>query len=67
MKTVQFKNALSRTWTLALAALVLTLAAVAPARAQEEAAPVVLDEPVVQVNNDVIMLSQLFGLPLRLD
>src|SRR5947209_5813416 len=59
MKTVQFKNALSRTWTLALAALVLTLAAVAPARAQEEAAPVVLDEPVVQVNNDVIMLSQL--------
>src|SRR5256714_424066 len=30
-----------------------------PARAQEEAAPTVLDEPVVQVNNDVIMLSLL--------
>jgi peptidyl-prolyl cis-trans isomerase SurA len=59
MKTVQFKNALSRTWTLAFAALALAFAFASPARAQEEAAPVVLDEPVVQVNNDVIMLSQL--------
>src|SRR5207237_278220 len=29
------------------------------ARAQEEAPPAVLDEPVVQVNNDVVMLSML--------
>ncbi|MDQ3803545.1 MAG: peptidyl-prolyl cis-trans isomerase [Acidobacteriota bacterium] len=36
----------------------LALAA-APARAQEEGVPVVLDEPIVQVNGDVIMLSQL--------
>jgi peptidyl-prolyl cis-trans isomerase SurA len=33
--------------------------AVAPARAQEEAPPTVLDEPVAQVDNYVIMLSQL--------
>jgi parvulin-like peptidyl-prolyl isomerase len=59
MKTVQFKNALSRAWALSLAALALAFAFASPARAQEEAAPVVLDEPVVQVNNDVIMLSQL--------
>jgi peptidyl-prolyl cis-trans isomerase SurA len=44
---------------LALAALVLSAAAAAPARAQEEAPPVVLDEPVAQVDNYVIMLSQL--------
>jgi peptidyl-prolyl cis-trans isomerase SurA len=44
---------------LVLAAAALTLLSVAPARAQEEAPPVVLDEPVVQVNNDVVMLSQL--------
>lgn len=59
MKTVQFKDALSRACALLLAALAVAFAAAAPARAQEEAAPVVLDEPVVQVNNDVIMLSQL--------
>jgi parvulin-like peptidyl-prolyl isomerase len=44
---------------LAFAALVLAAAAVTPARAQEEAPPVVLDEPVAQVDNYVIMLSQL--------
>jgi len=44
---------------LAGAALVLALFAAAPARAQEEAPPVVLDEPVAQVDNYVIMLSQL--------
>ncbi|MET0645032.1 MAG: peptidylprolyl isomerase [Pyrinomonadaceae bacterium] len=44
---------------LAFAALVLSAAAAAPARAQEEAPPVVLDEPVAQVDNYVIMLSQL--------
>jgi peptidyl-prolyl cis-trans isomerase SurA len=59
MKTVQFKNALPRARTLLFAALALAFAFAAPARAQEEAAPVVLDEPIVQVNNDVIMLSQL--------
>jgi peptidyl-prolyl cis-trans isomerase SurA len=59
MKTVQFKNTLSRAPALAFAALALAVAFAAPARAQEESAPVVLDEPVVQVNNDVIMLSHL--------
>ncbi len=44
---------------LAFAAFVLAAAAVAPARAQEEAPAVVLDEPVAQVDNYVIMLSQL--------
>jgi parvulin-like peptidyl-prolyl isomerase len=44
--------------TVALAgALVLTLSFAAPTSAQEEGAPVVLDQPVAQVNNDVIMLS----------
>ncbi|HEX8338741.1 MAG TPA: peptidylprolyl isomerase, partial [Pyrinomonadaceae bacterium] len=43
----------------AFAALVLAAAAALPARAQEEAPPVVLDEPVAQVDNYVIMLSQL--------
>ncbi|HEX8116033.1 MAG TPA: hypothetical protein VF521_02060, partial [Pyrinomonadaceae bacterium] len=44
---------------LACAALLLAAFAAAPARAQEEAAPTVLDEPVAQVDNYVIMLSQL--------
>jgi peptidyl-prolyl cis-trans isomerase SurA len=56
---VHFKNNFSRARAFVLAAFALTLLAVAPARAQEETAPTVLDEPVVQVNNDVIMLSQL--------
>ncbi len=43
----------------AFAALMLAAFAAAPARAQEEAPPVVLDEPVAQVDNYVIMLSQL--------
>ncbi len=43
---------------LLLAALALALFA-APASAQEEGVPVVLDEPIAQVNNDVILLSQL--------
>ncbi|MDQ3920333.1 MAG: peptidyl-prolyl cis-trans isomerase [Acidobacteriota bacterium] len=59
MKTVQFTNALSRASALLFAAFALAFLFAAPARAQEEAAPVVLDEPIVQVNNDVIMLSQL--------
>src|ERR1700755_919724 len=44
---------------LAFAAFVLAAAAAAPARAQEEAPAVVLDEPVAQGDNYVIMLSQL--------
>ena len=44
---------------LAFATLLLVVAASAPARAQEEAPPTVLDEPVAQVDNYVIMLSQL--------
>src|SRR5947209_4603660 len=58
-RTVQFKNTLSRASALLFAAVALALLFAAPVRAQEESAPVVLDEPVVQVNNDVIMLSQL--------
>jgi peptidyl-prolyl cis-trans isomerase SurA len=56
---VQFKNTWKRASAPVFAALVLVLFAVVPTRAQEEGAPVVLDEPVVQVNNDVIMLSHL--------
>ena len=44
---------------LAFAALALAAFAALPAHAQEEAPPVVLDEPVAQVDNYVIMLSQL--------
>ncbi|HEX7313346.1 MAG TPA: peptidyl-prolyl cis-trans isomerase [Pyrinomonadaceae bacterium] len=43
----------------AFATLLLAVCAAAPARAQEEAPPTVLDEPVAQVDNYVIMLSQL--------
>jgi parvulin-like peptidyl-prolyl isomerase len=56
--TVHLKNIPARL-ALAFAALVLAAAAALPARAQEEAPPVVLDEPVAQVDNYVIMLSQL--------
>ncbi|HJQ33032.1 MAG TPA: peptidyl-prolyl cis-trans isomerase [Pyrinomonadaceae bacterium] len=55
---MNFKNIPARV-ALAFAALVLAAFASAPARAQEEAPPTVLDEPVAQVDNDVIMLSQL--------
>ncbi|HEX8282484.1 MAG TPA: peptidyl-prolyl cis-trans isomerase [Pyrinomonadaceae bacterium] len=55
---MQFRNITARLG-LALAALLLASAAAAPARAQEEAPPVVLDEPIAQVDNYVIMLSQL--------
>jgi parvulin-like peptidyl-prolyl isomerase len=55
---VQLKNTRAR-FALAFAALLLAFGAVQPARAQEEAPPVVLDEPVAQVDNYVIMLSQL--------
>ncbi len=53
------KNALARSFGLAFAALALMFVCSAPARAQEEGVPVVLDEPIAQVNNDVIMLSHL--------
>ena len=43
----------------AFATLLLAVCAAAPARAQEEAPATVLDEPVAQVDNYVIMLSQL--------
>lgn len=43
----------------AFAALLLAAFAAAPARAQEAAEPTVLDEPVAQVDNYVIMSSQL--------
>ena len=59
VNTVSFKNILSRSLLTAFAALAFALLASAPARAQEEIAPVVLDEPIVQVNADVVLLSQL--------
>lgn len=49
----------ARASVLALAALVSALALSPAALAQEEGALTVLDEPIVQVNNDVIMLSTL--------
>src|SRR3954470_10275933 len=57
--TVQLKNVRTRALAPALAAVAFALLLAAPARAQEEAPPAVLDEPVVQVNNDVILLSML--------
>jgi parvulin-like peptidyl-prolyl isomerase len=56
---VQLKNVWTRALASAFAALAFALIASAPALAQEEAPPAVLDEPVVQVNNDVVMLSML--------
>ena len=58
MRTVLLKNISARA-LFAFAALVLAAFAALPTRAQEEAPPVVLDEPVAQVDNYVIMLSQL--------
>jgi peptidyl-prolyl cis-trans isomerase SurA len=48
-----------RALSFVFATLALLAASARPARAQEEGVPTVLDEPVVQVNNDVIMLSHL--------
>ncbi|MGB8510441.1 MAG: SurA N-terminal domain-containing protein, partial [Pyrinomonadaceae bacterium] len=56
---MKYKIFSARLWSLVFAALVLTLVASAPASAQEEGVPTVLDEPIAQVNDDVIMLSQL--------
>lgn len=56
---MQFKNIFARSAAFVFAALLLAHVAASPARAQEESAPVVLDEPIVQINNDVIMLSHL--------
>ena len=56
---MQLKNVWTRALAPAFAAVAFALLLSAPARAQEEAPPAVLDEPVVQVNNDVVMLSML--------
>ncbi len=56
---MQLKNVWTRALAPAFAAFVFALLLASPAAAQEEAPPSVLDEPVVQVNNDVIMLSML--------
>lgn len=56
---MQLKNVWTRALAPAFAAFAFALTLSSPARAQEEAAPAVLDEPVVQVNNDVVMLSML--------
>ena len=54
-----FKNISARAWSFLLAVFALVLLAAPAAKAQEEGVAVVLDEPVVQVNNDVILLSTL--------
>ena len=46
-----------RAWALGLAALLLTFAAAPRVLAQEEGVPVVIDEVIAQVNNDVVTLS----------
>ena len=56
---MQLKNVWTRALAPAFAAAAFALTLSVPARAQEEAPPSVLDEPVVQVNNDVLMLSTL--------
>lgn len=56
---MQLKNVWTRALAPAFAAFAFALTLSTPARAQEEAPPAVLDEPVVQVNNDVLMLSTL--------
>lgn len=56
---VFFNTIKPRALALALAVPALLAVMGTTARAQEEGVPVVLDEPIVQVNNDVIMLSQL--------
>jgi peptidyl-prolyl cis-trans isomerase SurA len=53
------KNLRRRAGVLAFAALAFLFAAAPRALAQEEGVPTVLDEPVAQVNGDVILLSQL--------
>jgi parvulin-like peptidyl-prolyl isomerase len=55
---VQLRNTTARL-ALAFAALLLAAFAASPALAQEEAPPTVLDEPIAQVDNYVVMLSQL--------
>lgn len=52
-------KSLARRGTLAFAALLLTFAAYAPASAQEEGVPVVIDEVIAQVNAEVVTLSML--------
>lgn len=56
---MQLKNVWTRAIAPAFAAVAFALTLSSPVRAQEEAPPAVLDEPVVQVNNDVVMLSML--------
>jgi len=56
---VFLKNPKGRAGLLAVAALAFISAAAPRALGQEEGVPVVLDEPVAQVNADVILLSQL--------
>lgn len=56
---MQVKNVWTRALAPAFAAVAFALLLASPAVAQEEAPPAVLDEPIVQVNNDVIMLSML--------
>lgn len=57
-KAVNLKS-FARTWAVGFAALLLTLGAAVSASAQEEGVPVVVDEVIAQVNNDVVTLSML--------
>jgi len=56
---VQLKYVWTRALAPAFVAIAFALTLSSPARAQAEAPPAVLDEPIVQVNNDVVVLSML--------
>ncbi|HEX8852841.1 MAG TPA: peptidylprolyl isomerase, partial [Pyrinomonadaceae bacterium] len=56
---LKFIPASARAWAFVFAALVSVFVAAPEVSAQEEAPTTVVDEPIAQVNNDVIMLSQL--------
>ncbi|HVF49314.1 MAG TPA: peptidylprolyl isomerase [Pyrinomonadaceae bacterium] len=48
-----------RVWPVAFAALLLSLSVARTTQAQEEGVPIVVDEVIAQVNNDVVTLSML--------
>ncbi len=56
---LKFIPASARAWSFVFAALLLAFVAAPHVSAQEEAPTTVVDEPIAQVNNDVIMLSHL--------
>ncbi|HEV2708284.1 MAG TPA: peptidylprolyl isomerase [Pyrinomonadaceae bacterium] len=56
---LKFIPASARAWAFVFAALLSVFSAAPAVSAQEEAPTTVVDEPIAQVNNDVIMLSHL--------